>query len=901
MTSKPKLQENAYRSKSVTPEGKCRRNSTSNAAKPPEKTIAEISMKDFLDFLKISYQVNEAVENDDASIKEKVDLDWKRLTNNALINQLSGQDHPANQESGEGKRLSTPSDAGNNDDDDKTEPNRKNFESCNKVPSKSSCQTPEEKLSESDDLDDEDGKSTSFESGDAGSLRERKLEKKSKKKRNKNGSDGNESEKAGEGATAKLLKKKLSEVLQEGIMDSVLPYLLPKQEHQFNLLQPPIKKFLLSGDLKKSSTAVADRNGMNAGKKDKDNRRKSFTDSEKSGKIEQKDADVVIHVCDEMKNLKKDFRCPQRLLVKEMGYFAEVTNGQKLEDMDISVHCDVTIFDWLMKWVQKDNSFEESWPRLDPAIVIPVLLSSAFLQMDTLQEHCLKYCKSNINDILRDSSSLTCLNDSILTRLANMFSNSDVENFKDKKDKLQSRMYCKLILALSEPQPQPQRGHYSTVATMYRCSKCSKLILRNISSSILCVPSCMMMDQNGFVISSHIRDPNWNLTDYVKSLKSDLKLWKKVYWRLWSDCHLLFCHTCSSYFPVHQMYWCRYHSESAQFFTKDNQRSLSVPLGRYPCCGERAYRFEILKNKQGCQYREHTTDPKSDVEKAIYKLWTEHRDLIKTDPPQIVPTERVRHHTKSREEIIERNPAKDSFWWEGLQLVPPRPKIGLFGMSWDKVLKKDDARTAITPLEPVESRMTTTKKGNQSSPNLELSSSSDSSDQQSSASDAGDSEDSGPKAMRVSTKPKSVPNVSQSVATQRFSCVSKWKRKKKRKRLKALNKNEGCQFWVPKLSTRCNQDNQREFEERAFRQIESVLGRKLSSDSLNNSSTRLHYQNAPPGGIYVKLEQEWREAHCNVHGCPGSSVKAKASSSVHGNVFANHSSSSRSRTRTHRL
>lgn len=49
-----------------------------------------------------------------------------------------------------------------------------------------------------------------------------------------------------------------------------------------------------------------------------------------------------------------------------------------------------------------------------------------------------------------------------------MFSNREVENLKDKKDKLQSRLYCKLIVALTESQPQPQRGHFSTVATMYR-------------------------------------------------------------------------------------------------------------------------------------------------------------------------------------------------------------------------------------------------------------------------------------------------------------------------------------------------------------------------------------------------------------------------------------------------
>lgn len=36
---------------------------------------------------------------------------------------------------------------------------------------------------------------------------------------------------------------------------------------------------------------------------------------------------MVIHVCDEVKNQKKDFMCNQKLLVEKMGYFAEVTSG----------------------------------------------------------------------------------------------------------------------------------------------------------------------------------------------------------------------------------------------------------------------------------------------------------------------------------------------------------------------------------------------------------------------------------------------------------------------------------------------------------------------------------------------------------------------------------------------
>ncbi|KAH0822226.1 hypothetical protein GEV33_000565 [Tenebrio molitor] len=116
------------------------------------------------------------------------------------------------------------------------------------------------------------------------------------------------------------IKRKLSEVLSEGLLDSVLPYLVPSSSQQTS---------------RRSSVAKVP-------------------------------TEVEIHVCDEVKNMKKDFVCNQKLLVEKMGYFAEVTTGQRLEDMDISVHCDIGIFEWLMKWVKKDSLLEEDWPQLDP-------------------------------------------------------------------------------------------------------------------------------------------------------------------------------------------------------------------------------------------------------------------------------------------------------------------------------------------------------------------------------------------------------------------------------------------------------------------------------------------------------------------------------------------------------
>lgn len=214
---------------------------------------------------------------------------------------------------------------------------------------------------------------------------------------------------------------------------------------------------------------------------------------------------MEIHVCDEAKNIKKDFRCPQRLLVQKMCYFAEVTAGQKLEEMDISVHCDVAIFDWLMRWVKKDIIKKSEWPILEPNNVIPIMVSASFLQMQPLLENCLTFCHSNMTEILKTSSILTCLNETLLTRLANQFSNVDIENLKDKKDKIQSRLFCKLIMALTNPNPDFSRGHFGSLATLFKCGKCGKNIIRSVSELVPCESSNMRIDNKGDIYSKHAR------------------------------------------------------------------------------------------------------------------------------------------------------------------------------------------------------------------------------------------------------------------------------------------------------------------------------------------------------------------------------------------------------------
>jgi hypothetical protein len=88
----------------------------------------------------------------------------------------------------------------------------------------------------------------------------------------------------------------------------------------------------------------------------------------------------VIHVCDENKKMNKDFKCEKNLLLSQMKYFEKYLSGSSsIEDIDISVHCDINIFEWLMNYIHR--RIGDSQPKLEVTNVISILISSEFLQI----------------------------------------------------------------------------------------------------------------------------------------------------------------------------------------------------------------------------------------------------------------------------------------------------------------------------------------------------------------------------------------------------------------------------------------------------------------------------------------------------------------------------------------
>jgi hypothetical protein len=69
-----------------------------------------------------------------------------------------------------------------------------------------------------------------------------------------------------------------------------------------------------------------------------------------------------------------------------MKYFEKyLSESKNIEDIDISVHCDINIFDWLMRYIHKKD------PKLEIKNAISILISSDFLQMAHLVDESVKF------------------------------------------------------------------------------------------------------------------------------------------------------------------------------------------------------------------------------------------------------------------------------------------------------------------------------------------------------------------------------------------------------------------------------------------------------------------------------------------------------------------------------
>lgn len=137
-------------------------------------------------------------------------------------------------------------------------------------------------------------------------------------------------------------------------------------------------------------------------------------------------------------------------------------------------------------------------------------------------------------------------------------------------------------------------------------------------------------------------------------------------------CHFLYCTVCETHFPAYQMLWCLHHPEQPSFFNAAGEGKLSS-VGRFPCCGQMAYRFESLTSSNGCQYREHTVVPENDRDRSILHLVnvaSENSSMFE------VPAIKLPTTTTSVGTINEP-------WWSGMSILTHRSRQGILPVFHD--------------------------------------------------------------------------------------------------------------------------------------------------------------------------------------------------------------------------
>ncbi|MBZ3875469.1 hypothetical protein SUZIE_133095 [Sciurus carolinensis] len=209
---------------------------------------------------------------------------------------------------------------------------------------------------------------------------------------------------------------------------------------------------------------------------------------------------------------------------------------------------------------------QDSVSKTEPGNVISILISSEFLKMDSLVEQCIQYCHKNMNAIVATPCNMNCINANLLTRITDLFTHNEVDDLKDKKDKFRSKLFCKKIERLFDPEYLNPDSR-SNAATLYR-------------------------------------DKTWDVHEYLNSLFEELKSWRDVYWRLWGTVNWLTCSRCYQAFLCIELSHCQYHSETVVYSTAANSLS-TVGTGIYPCCNQKVLRFDPTQLTKGCKVRDH--------------------------------------------------------------------------------------------------------------------------------------------------------------------------------------------------------------------------------------------------------------------------------------------------------
>lgn len=211
-----------------------------------------------------------------------------------------------------------------------------------------------------------------------------------------------------------------------------------------------------------------------------------------------------------------------------MKYFEKhLKSSESHEDIDISVHWDVLIFEWLLNYIENDERKERNdesikfyevvqkegdnfkvvptakrrKPVFEIGNTISILISSDYLKMSKLVDEWLTFFIYNINDILRLPIDMGWIVGQLQRKLAIRILDEDLDKVKDKKDKLLSKLYMNKLNLLLEDDSK----------ILHKWSYWNKLFTQNQREKLGWPKAKIFIDFHGKVIANHVFDRTFDI------------------------------------------------------------------------------------------------------------------------------------------------------------------------------------------------------------------------------------------------------------------------------------------------------------------------------------------------------------------------------------------------------
>lgn len=296
---------------------------------------------------------------------------------------------------------------------------------------------------------------------------------------------------------------------------------------------------------------------------------------------------VVIHVFDEFRKTSRDFTCARGVLLDNMKYFrAFLSDSNELDEIDISVHCDVEIFELLVEYMH--HRWEPEWrPRLSLDNIASILVSSEFLQMEDLVDECSRFISSRLQEFVQLRVDLSCLSDASVAKIANKCSADQLHKLQDPKDKILSKLQRNKVDSLVK-----------SLRDLELCACCDTIYVKQGGNQL---PGCRKSNQTigvyGELSGQHQPCSGWQLDTLLRELTNDQAVsWTGVYWYIWAAANWFECSSCRSRCTYLEWQRCAYHPGSV------------VGQGteaKYSCCSSRIFNVDEAATV-GCKSREHS-------------------------------------------------------------------------------------------------------------------------------------------------------------------------------------------------------------------------------------------------------------------------------------------------------